>query len=67
MKEEYRKQMNIVFQEILLHLKKCNYCHTVLEMDALYPKRGCYCDYDCFKRYRQRKIRDKFFLTLSLD
>ena len=68
MKEEYRKQMNTIFQEIKFHLKKCKYCRKlVLDIDCLYPKRGCFCDFDCFRRYRQRKNREYFILHQSLE
>jgi hypothetical protein len=68
MKEEYRNRMTYVLQEMILHLKKCNYCRTILlEVESLYPKRGCYCDFDCFRRYRQRKNREYFLLNQCLE
>jgi len=67
MKEEYRTKMTNVLQEMIYYLKKCNYCCTILEVDSLYPKRGCYCDFDCYRRYRQRKNREYFILHQSLE
>jgi len=68
MKEEYRNKMRNILQEMMLHLKKCNHCRSILaEVESLYPKRGCYCDFDCYRRYRQRKNREYFLLHNSLE
>jgi len=67
MKEEYRNKLRSILQEMMYHLKRCNHCRTLLEVECLYPKRGCYCDFDCYRRYRQRKNREYFMLHQSLD